>query len=811
MQTLWQDLRYALRVLSKSKGFTAVAIITLAVAIGANAVVFSVMNALILRPPLHVPNIENLYGLQHGDEASSYQSYPDYLDVRDRNKTFTGIAAYNADEAGITTGDQSSTAWLEEVSCNYFDVLDIRPYLGRFLHSSDEQGPNSAPYIVLSYSYWHTHFQNDPHVIGRTVQLDKHPFTIIGVAQPGFHGTLVFFNPDIFMPIINAAQVNADTDGLSNRGKRWIFMTLGRLKPGVTTAQATADLNAIGQYLQTTYPKEDEKRTFALVRPSLYGDYLGKPVKAFMGALMLLAGMILLAACANLGSLFAARAADRSKEVALRLALGASRSRILRQLFTEAAVLAIAGGAVGLWCSVALLGGMSAWQPFSRFPIQMAVNPDANVYTVAIVLTIASGILFGVVPVRQVMRTDPYGIVKSGSLVKPGRRFTARDLMLGLQIAICAVLVTSSLVAVRGLVKSQQTSDYGFDPENTMVADTDLHMGGYAEDAVPAMQKRMLDSIAAIRGVESVGLTSQTMLVAGGYNNARIFTDDKTDFRSTNSATTAYVFSVSPGYLEASRTKLLTGRVIDWHDDKDAPKVAVINVEFARKTFGTADGAVGKFFKRKDGSRTRVIGIVADGKYNSLAEDQQTAMFVPMLQSPTTATSMIVRSSNPRVAQALRREFHNMDAALPVFIDTWKKEMDTALFPARMAATALGIMGAMGGVLAATGIFGMAAYAVSKRLRELGIRMALGAQRKEVLKAALGRAVRLLAIGSGVGLLLGILASRVLAAVVYQATPRDPLVLGGVVLAMALLGLAATWIPAQRAMSVDPAVLLREE
>jgi ABC-type antimicrobial peptide transport system permease subunit len=206
-----------------------------------------------------------------------------------------------------------------------------------------------------------------------------------------------------------------------------------------------------------------------------------------------------------------------------------------------------------------------------------------------------------------------------------------------------------------------------------------------------------------------------------------------------------------------------------------------------------------------------VIGIVADGKYNSLAEDQQTAMFVPMLQSPTTATSMIVRSSNPRVAQALRREFHNMDAALPVFIDTWKKEMDTALFPARMAATALGIMGAMGGVLAATGIFGMAAYAVSKRLRELGIRMALGAQRKEVLKAALGRAVRLLAIGSGVGLLLGILASRVLAAVVYQATPRDPLVLGGVVLAMALLGLAATWIPAQRAMSVDPAVLLREE
>jgi predicted permease len=810
MQTLWQDLRYALRLLSKSKGFTSVAIITLAVAIGANAVVFSVMNALVLRPPLQVPNIENVYGLQRGDEPSSYQSYPDYLDVRDRNKTFTGIAAYNADQTGIDTGDRPTTAWLEEVSGNYFDVLDVRPHLGRFIHASDEQGPNSAPFVVLSYSYWHAHFQNDPKVIGRTVQLNKHPFTIVGVAQPGFHGTLVFFNPDIFIPIVNMPQVTGDNEALTARGKRWIFMTLGRLKPGVTTAQATADLNAIGQYLQTTYPKEDDKRTFALVRPSLYGDYLGKPVKAFMGALMLLAGLILLAACANLGSLFAARAADRSREVALRLALGASRSRILRQLFTEAALLSLAGGAVGLWCSVGLLGAMSAWQPFTRFPIQQAVNPDVNVYGVAVLLTIASGILFGAVPVRQVLRTDPYGIVKSGSMVKPGRRLTARDLLLGLQIAICAVLVTSSLVAVRGLVRSQSAS-FGFDPENTVVADTDLHMGGYAEAAMPATQKRMIDSVTAIPGVESAGFITQVPLVAGGFTGAFIFTDDKTDFRSANAATEAYVFSVSPGYLETARTKLLAGRELDWHDDKNTPLVAVINAEFARKTFGTTEGVIGKYFKRKDGSRTRVVGMVEDGKYNTLAESQQTAMFVPLLQSPSSGTSLIVRSSDPRITQAVAREFHQIDAALPVYIEPWTKEMDTSLFPARMAAIALGVMGAMGGVLAATGIFGMAAYAVSKRLRELGIRMALGAQRNEILKAALGRAVRLLAFGSGVGLLLGLLASRVLAAVVYQATPRDPIVLAGVVLAMALLGLAATWIPAQRAMSVDPAILLREE
>lgn len=810
MQTLWQDLRYASRLLSKSKGFTAVAIITLAVAISANAVVFSVMNALVLRPPLQVPNIENVYGLQRGDEPSSYQSYPDYLDVRDRNKTFTGIAAYNADQTGIDTGDRPTTAWLEEVSGNYFDVLDVRPYLGRFIHASDEQGPNSAPFVVLSYNYWHTHFQNDPKVIGRTVQLNKYPFTIVGVAQPGFHGTLVFFNPDIFVPIVNTSQVTGDDEALSSRGKRWIFMTLGRLKPGVTTAQATADLNAIGQYLQTNYPKEDDKRTFALVRPSLYGDYLGKPVKAFMGALMLLAGLILLAACANLGSLFAARAADRSKEVALRLALGASRGRILRQLFTEAALLSLAGGAVGLWCSVGLLGAMSAWQPFARLPIQLAVNPDGNVYLVAVLLTIASGILFGAVPIRQVLRTDPYGIVKSGSTIKPGRRATARDLLLGLQIAICAVLVTSSLVAVRGLVRSQ-TATYGFDPQGTVVADTDLHMSGYADAAMPATQKRMIDSIKAIPGVEAAGFITQVPLVAGGFTGALIFTDDKTDFRSANASSTAYVFSVSPGYLAAARTKLLAGRDLDWHDDKDTPKVAVVNEEFARKTFGATEGAVGKYFKRKDGLRTQVVGIVENGKYNNLAESQQTAMFVPLLQAPSSGTSLIVRSSDPHIAQAVGGEFRRIDAALPVYIEPWTKEMDTSLFPARMAAIALGVMGAMGGVLAATGIFGMAAYAVSKRFRELGIRMALGAQRKEILKAALGRAVKLLAFGSATGLVLGLLASRVLAAVVYEATPRDPFVLCGVVLAMALLGLVATWIPAQRAMSVDPAILLREE
>jgi len=797
-------------MLNKDRGFAAVAVLTLAMAISANAVVFSILNALILNP-LHLPHADSLYGIQHGNEALSNQSYPDYLDLRDRNRSFDGLAAYNGDQAGLDTGENTSKVWLGEVSGNYFDVLGVQPYLGRLIHASDENGPNSAPYVVLAYAYWHTRFHDDRDVVGRVVEVNKRPFTIIGVAPPEFHGTLVFFYPDLFVPLVNAAQINAEHD-LNARGNRWVFMALGHVKTGVTLAEAADDLNSIGAYLEKTYPKDDEQRTFTLARPSLYGDRLGAPVKAFLTGLMVLAGLILLAACANLGTLFSARARDRSREIALRLALGAGRMRILRQLFTEAVLLSLIGGAAGIWASDALLHALSAWQPFSRWPIHMTVNPDANVYAVAVLLTLASGFLFGAVPVRQVLRTDPYQIVKSGSLSGVGRRFILRDLVLGVQIGICALLVTSSMVAVRGLVRSLR-SNFGFEPRKTFVADTDLGMSGYGGDAVPAMQRRTIDALGTIPGVESVGVIDAMPLVSGGFDTAFVFTDQATEFRSSNAVADSFLFSISPDYFRAAGTRLLMGRTVTWHDDKNAPRVGVINQEFARKMFGSVANAMGRYFKKRDGTRIQVVGVVEDGKYNRLTEIQRAAMFLPMLQSPSRESYFVVRSSGDpgQVVAAIRSKVRDLDAGLPLYIEPWNKELETALFASRMAAIALGVLGAMGAMLSITGIFGLAAYSVSKRLRELGIRIALGAQRKEVLKAALGRAMKLLAFGSAAGLLLGILASKALGVIVYQATSRDPLVLAGAVLAMAFVGLLATWIPAQRALSIDPLILLREE
>jgi predicted permease len=813
IETLIHDVRYSLRLLRKSPGFTIAAVSTLALAIGANAVVFGVLNALLLRP-LNLPHEQTLWGIDR--DGIGFESYPNYLDLRDRNRSFEDLVAYAMDQAGLDTGKDLSRPWLFEVSGNYFDALDIQPYLGRFFHASDEHGANSASYIVLSYGFWHSHFQDDRGVVDRTVLLNKHSFIILGVAPPEFHGTSEFFPPDFYVPLVNQEQVHGENVLNDRKNRRALFEAIGHLKPGVTPAQAVADLNSIGSYLEKNYPNESGKMKFTLARPGLGGDFIGRPIRAFLTGLMLLAILILLAACANLGSLFGARAADRSREVALRLALGSSRNRILRQLLTEAMLISLVGGAAGLWGSIILLRRLNTFQPFPRFPVTVPVSLDANVYGVALLLALVSGILFGMVPVRQVLRVDPYEIVKAGSTGRVGRRITVRDVLLVLQISICAVLVTSSMVALRGLARSLNSS-FGFDPQNAMLVETQLSTAGYVGDQVPAMQKRMIDAMATIPGVTSVGLVGYPPLAADARGGI-VFTDKTTDLRPANAAAYPVVYNISPEYFTAARTTLLSGRTFTWHDDKNAPSVAVINQEFARKVFGSEARALGRYYKLQDGTRVQVVGIAEDGKYFVLAEDQQPAMFLPILQSPSSQSWLVVRSilmrssgAPQQVAAAIRSKLRDLDHGLPAYIQPWSKEMDFALFPSRVATASLGVLGMMGAMLSITGIFGMAAYSVSKRLKELGIRMALGAQRKKVLQAALGRPVKLLAFGSGAGLVLGILASRVLAFIVYQATPRDPLVLAGVVLAMATLGLLATWIPAQRALSVDPLILLREE
>jgi len=581
------DLKIALRQLRNSPGFAMTAIVTLALGIGANAVVFSVLNAVVLRP-VNVPNARNLYLVQRGQYPS--QSYLDYVDLRDRNRTFESLASFNImGPVGVDTGGKPSTAWPYLASGNYFDALNIEPYLGRFYHAADEHGKNSAPYVVLSYAYWHGHFHDDKGVVGRSIEINKHPFTIIGVAPPAFRGTELFFAPAMWIPMVEQPLVEGH-DSLQYRGDH-SYLIVGRLKPGVTPAQAAADLKILAAWLSKTYPSDDDDVKFTLAHPGLMGDMLEGPARAFMGGLMLLAGLILLAACANLGSLFAARTADRAKETALRLALGSRRGLILRKMLTEAVLVSLAGGALGLAGGVVILRLLSAWQPMPNIPMNVPVNPDAGTYLVALGLALASGLLFGIVPVRQVMRSDPWQVIRTGTAGVGGlRRFTLRDVLLAVQIAICAVLVTSSLVAVRGLVRSMH-SNFGFDPQNVMLVSSDLQMAGYTGDRTPQMQRRLLDAAVAIPGVTAVGYVSNLPLSLGG-GDSYVYTDSTTDFRPSNEAADAMNYNISPGYLEAAGTKLLAGRNLTLNDDSKAQKAALINREFAVKVFGSVDKAI---------------------------------------------------------------------------------------------------------------------------------------------------------------------------------------------------------------------------
>ncbi len=802
------DLRYALRMTLKSPGFTVTAVVTLAFAIAANAIVFSFARGLVFHP-LKFPSAGNLYTVERGEDHSPQISYPDYLDLRDRNTTFSGMVVSDMAPVGLDSDGKAITAWVYEVSGNYFDVLGIQPCLGRMLHSSDEHGPNGSPYLVLSHAFWKNHFHADPSVVGHTAQVNKHPYTILGVAPENFRGTEIFFNADFWVPIVDQEQIEGHS-ALNQRNSSGLIIT-ARLKPNISPAQTTADLASIAEYLSKTYPKENTGVTFSLASPGLYGDMLGRPVRAFVAGLALLAALIMLAACANLGSLFAARASDRAREIALRLALGSSRPRIIRQLLLEAVFVSFLGGVTGIAGSVFLLRLLSTLQPVPNFPINLPVNPDPYVYLAALALSLLSGLLFGLVPVRQVLNANPWQIVKAGNSAAAGRRISMRDILLIVQIVVCGVLVTASFVAIRGLARSLH-ANFGFNPENKLLIDTDLDMAGYEGPRTAPMQKRLIDTLQSLPGVQSAAIIDQVPLSLG-WTTSSIFRDDTADLSTSHIALEASAYITSPEFLQTAGTHLIAGRAFTWHDDENALPVAIINREFARRLFGSDAQAIGNHFKLSGGPRLEIVGVVEDGKYRTVTEDPRSAIFRPLKQAHTSACRILIRPTHDAatLAPVVDRTIRNLDPTLPYRLTTWSHEMDGALFTSRMATVALGSLGILGALLAATGIFGMASYSVSRRLRELGIRVALGAQRRELLSAALSRALHLLVWGSLAGLILGLASTRVLAAIVYQASPGDPVVMASVTGAMVLLGLIATWIPARRALSIDPLALLREE
>ena len=809
---LLQDIRFALRQLRHSPGFALTAVAILSLGIAANVIVFGVLQGLILRP-LNVPDPDRVMQLVRESNAYPVFSYPEIRDVRDNNTVFSGVGAVSIYNVGLEADGISRAVWTYEVNGQYFDVAGITPFLGRLLQPADDAHPGASDAVVLTWPAWKSYFGADPHIVGKKVRINKRPYTVVGVTPEGFYGTEKYFQPEIFMPLANKDSTEG-TNILEDR-RVGSMMSIVRLKDGVGLPQAEAELKTIVDRMKRQYPVEEDGLVLRLVRPGFQGEFLGGPLNGFLTGVMVLAGIVLLAACANLGSLFALRTLDRTREIAIRIAIGSNRWRIFRQVLVEALLISIFAGVCACALAWLALTGLANWHPPTPLPFIFLVVPQPSLILEALLISMVAAVLFGLMPLPQIFKTDPNDAIKSAdSRPSTGRFWALRDLLLAAQIALCCVTVTAAFVSLRGLSRAMKM-DVGFNPANTLRTEFDLGWAGYHGDSAARFQRELLDRVSRLPGVQLAGYANSTPLSLNRINTVDIYSQTTTDFKDSNRIANAFTYSSSPGYFSASGTTLLAGRDVSYLDTPQTPRVAVVNREFARAVFHSEE-VIGRYFKRSSGTSYQIVGLVGDGKYLTLSEDASPAAFFPISQEPATNTVLIIRTQpgdpNNEIAASIRKAIRDMDPAVPILDSgSWTSQLGLSLFPSQMATVALSLFGGFGLLLSVTGTFSVASYTVGKRLRELSIRVALGAQGKQILWAALGRMLILLACGSVVGTLLGVAGSQILSAVVYQASAQDPFVLLAVMATLLITGILSVASPVRRALHVDPARLLREE
>lgn len=798
------DIKFALRTLRRSPGFTLTAVLSMALGVGANTVVFSTVNSLLLRPiPADQP--QQLYFVNRS--AENNQSYPAYLDIRDRAQTISGALMYRITQVAI--GDErAAEPYLGcLVSGNYFDVLGLKPAVGRFFHAEDDRGAvNAAPYAVLSYDVWQTRFQGDPQISGRNVRISGKPFTVLGVAPKGFLGTEAFIVTGVWIPIAMQPQIEG-VNWLDNRGTHNSSVMV-RAKAGVRASVVQGEMNRIGADLAREYPETDAGTKFVLGKPGLFGEQLRGPVEAFGAGVLFLSSLVLLAACANLAALLGARAADRVREIALRVSIGAGRGRIVRQLLTESVVLTSVAGVCGALLAWPLLRSLSEWQPLVPIPVHLDVHPDLRVMFFSAGISVLTGLIAGLAPAVQAWKLNANDALK-GTGFKI-RRWSFRDASLFVQTAVCCVLIVCSLVAARGLTQVFSARP-GFNPDGLSLVSFSTQLAGYETQPGQRFQRSALEAVAALPGVSSAALAKSVPL-GTDHSGTAVFPEDAPTPRRLEQGWQASYYNVSPGYFRTMGTRLLGGREFAWDDSPKRP-VAIVNEAFARRMFGTTN-AVGLHFRYFSGPLVEVIAVAEDGKYFTFSEGPRPVVFRSITSRQEPEATLIVRSNRPegQMAGDMARAVRALDPAMPLYaVGSMRDGMELAFLPAEIALAALGTFGILAVMLAVTGIYGVASYSVSRRVREIGIRMAIGARAGQVLRTVLGRVAIVVGLGSLAGIALGWAAGGLLGAVVYQASSRDPLTLGAVAAIMAAVALASSWGPIRRAITLQPVRALREE
>jgi len=814
MQTLWQDLRYGLRTLARKPGFTVIAVISLALGIGANTAIFSLVNLILFRP-LPVANPQEVVSVSPvgKDGALAAFSYPNYIDFRDRNEVLSGLLASRFVVVSMSRNGNNEKVWGDLVSGNYFDVLGVKPALGRSFLPEEDKTRLSHPVVVISHSLWQRRFGGDPSVVDSDVLINGMKFKVIGVAPAGFKGTEVIYTPEIYAPFATQKWIEPENDYLDKRDESNMF-AVGRLKPGVSAAQAEASLNLLAAQLAKDFPNENEGLGIQVIPPGFVVPQFRNAMLGVSAALMGLVALVLLIACANLANLLLARATERGKEIAIRLSIGASRARIVRQLLTESVMLAVAGGLAGVALARWIIDSIMALKPPIAIPITLELHVDWRVLVFSMIVSVITGILFGLVPALQATKPDLIPALKDAASQSGARRSLLRNGLVVAQIAVSLLLLIAAGLTLRAL-QQLRVMNPGFNPENVLMMNFDLRLQGYQTDVGAQLRKQLLNRVESLPGAQSASITG-FMPLSMNYSGTAILIEGRPQERGVN-APSAMQAGVGLKYFETIGTPLVAGRDLTEQDQEGKTRSAVVNETFARKFFPGAnpiETALGKQFRTSPEEQPwQISGVAKDGKYWTIGEDPQAFVWFPIRDQLSYNHLLVRTSAKPEtLIGAIRAEFRNLDPNLPVTdVKTLTEHMSLSLFPARAFASLLSAFGLLALTLAAIGIFGVMSYAVSQRTREIGVRMALGAGAKDIFKLVIGRGLSLTLIGVGVGLALAVVGTRFLSSLLYNVSAVDPLAFVGVTLLLVAVAFLACYFPARRAMKTDPMVALRHD
>ncbi len=819
---LWRDLRYAFRVLLKSPGFTAVAIITLALGIGANTAIFSVVDAILLRP-LPVPHSEQLVDVYNALRQKVLfirdvpLSYPEYQDLVRENTSFSSLLAYHTDLFAIERRSGSHLVPGMFVSPNYFDTLEVKAVLGRTFDAADLAGPSGYSVAVISHSFWIQQFGGDPKVLGKTIDLNGQLFTVIGVAPASFNGLVLVPTPQIWVPLTNESYRAIYHLPLEDR-KDSSFWVVGRLKPGQTIQQAQAEMSTIAARLAAQYPKTDKDHTIQLF-PANQVRILPDMDKTLYGAsavLMGVVGLILLIACANVAAMSLARAASRRKEIAVRLAVGAGRWRLIRQLLTESLLLALAGGAAAV--AITMLVNWEIVHALNAIPMLAVVNVtlglrvDYRVLIFTLLVVTAATALFGLAPALEASRTTAAEALKEEGRAGSGRRHRVLSSLVVVQVAISLVLLVCAGLSLRSVFNAYNVHP-GFNPQGVVGAQFAPQIVGYKTAQTIAFYDTLTRKVKQLPGVTSAGFVGALPLTFS-IDITNVIPSDKAGSLPEKQWPQIDNGQVGPGYFRTMGIPILRGRGFLETDTATAPAVVVINQAFAQR-FWPGQDPIGKQLTIGDKKKQyEVIGVVATGKYRTLGEKPRPFVYRSIVQLNMSFRTIVVRTSGSPASliASIRQAARQIDPKVPVLdVETLTQATAPALLLPKLGADFFGLAGLLGLVLACAGIYGVMAYSVSQRTHEIGIRMALGAQRRDVARLVLGRSLLLTLIGVGIGLGVALAATRVLSDILYGISATDPVTFVAVPALLVLVALAACYIPTRRATRVDPMIALRHE